>query len=238
MAEESMIQSMIPDVSGTQILDTVLWGLVIILIIGAIGLFLWYWYKKRKYKEYRIVIWEKDSTGNAHEYYDRGGIFIDKTTSHKLLFLEKMKKGLNPNNVPYVTSKDKKGRLVKTVYLRRTGVSNYVFCHIKINDDGTLFTVGEEDVNWAAQDIEKIRRTFNKESWLTKYAPYIIFIVTIMIVMIILLALFNKMGVIEEASSNMLLVSEKQERITELMLNITESNALNPGRPIIIPGGG
>jgi hypothetical protein len=236
-ATGSGLSALIPNISTSGILSGIMQGLIYgVILIIIIFIVIWWW-KKRRYGQYKIVIWEKDSTGNTHEIYDRAGIFLDKKTGFKLLFLEKMRKGLNPNNVPYVTSKDKKGRLIKTVYLRKTGVSNYVFCHVKIDDEGAIFKVGEEDVNWAAQDIETIRRTFNKESWLTKLAPYIMFVVTVMIIMIILLSLFNKFESMEKMSENMLKVTEKQLEITGLLGNMTRGqNIVNPGQPIIVPG--
>jgi hypothetical protein len=228
------VMGIVPDVNAGQVLNGVLIFCSIIIGIALIGWFLYYWFKKKKYNEFKIVIWEKDSTGNTHEFYDRGGIFVDKKTGYKLLFLEKLQKGLNPNKVPFVSSKDKKGRLVKTVYLRRTGVSNYVFCHVKLDDTGVAFTVGEEDVNWAAQDIQRVRASFLKEGFLQKFAPYIMFIVTILIVMIILISLFNKMEVIETASTNMLKITELQLQITDKMVNLTNStNNFQQTIPII-----
>jgi len=227
----------IPNWTQAQILNGILITTLVIGGLGGLGVFLYWFIKKKKYNQFKIVIWEKDSTGNTHEYYDKGGVFLDKATGFKLLFLEKMKTGLNPNNIPYVTSKDKKGKLVKTVYLRRTGVSNFVFCHVKIGDDGVLFTVGEEDANWMQQEMEKIRRTFGNESWLQKFAPYIMFIITIMIVMIILISLFNKFEVLKTVSDNMLKISQEQGEITRLMYNMTQTpNSINK-LPIIVAGG-
>jgi len=233
------VQGLAPKVSATGILNGVLIFCAIVIALALIGWFLVWYFKKRKYGEYKVVIWEKDSTGNTHEFYDRAGVFVDKQTGNKLLFLERLKKGLNPNKIPFVSSKDKKGRLVKTVYLRKTGVSNYVFCHVKLDEKGIAFTVGEEDVNWAAQDIQRVRQSFLKEGWLQKFAPYIMFIVTILIVMIILISLFNKMGVIETASNNMLKVTEQQKIITEMMLNLTnQTNNFGTKIPIINQPGG
>lgn len=231
------VTGMLPNVQATEIITWIMWACIGFIICGLLGWWVWKIMQKRKFGEFKVVIWEADSTGNTHESYDRAGIFLDKKTGFKLLFLEKMKKGLNPNKVPFVPSKDRKGRLIKTVYMRKIGVSNYVFCHVKIDDKGVAFSVGEEDVNWAAQDIEKIRRTFNKEGWLTKLAPYLMFIVTIMIVMIILISLFNKFTVLESIGKNMAAISEQQLQITqslESMTNRTIENNVNI--PVITPG--
>ena len=231
------LTGMLPKVSTAGILNGILITIVVILVLGLIAFIFWKRYKKKKYGQYNIVIWEKDTTGNSHESYDRAGVFLDRKTGFKLLFLEKLKIGLNPNNVPYVTSKDKKGRLIKTVYLRKIGVSNYVYCRVKIAEDGMVFTVGEEDANWLEQEMEKIRRTFGKSNWLEKFAPYIMFIVTVLIVMIILISLFNKFTILKEVSENLASITENQLKITDLMYNITQTNTLNPNMPIIVPGG-
>jgi hypothetical protein len=232
------LSSIVPKVSSTQIISSVLWFCVIIVVVGFIGYLIWYYLRKKRYNQLKVVIWEKDSNGNVHEFYDRAGIFIDKQTGFKLFFLEKVKKGLNPNRVPFVSSKDKKGRLIKTVYLRKIGVSNYVYCDMLL-DKQVEFHVGEEDVNWAAQDIERIKRTFNKENWLQKFAPYIMFIVTILIVMIVLISLFNKFGVIKDASDNMLRVTEAQLKITQSLQEMTNQTIQDKASiPIIRPAGG
>lgn len=231
------IGSMVPKVSAAGILNGILWFCLVVMIIGGIGYYLWWTFKKKKYNQFKVVIWEKDSNGNVHEFYDRAGVFLDKQTGFKLLFLEKLKKGLNPNRIPYVSSKDKKGRLVKTVYLRKIGVSNYVFCEMGL--PGTVeFTVGEEDLNWAAQDMERIRKTFGKEGWLQKMAPYIMFIITILIVMIVLISLFNKFTVLKEVSANMLEITKEQRTITEMMFNMTNGSIVPQNNiPIITPAG-
>ena len=231
------LTSMIPKVNSASLISGVLWFCIAVVIVGGIGYYIWWNTKKKKYAQFKVVIWEEDSNGNVHEFYDRAGIFVDKQTGFKLFFLEKLKKGLNPNKVPFVSSKDKKGKLIKTVYLRKTGVSNYVYCVMELLGK-VEFTVGEEDVNWAAQDIERIRKTFGKESWLQKFAPYIMFIITILIVMIVLISLFNKFGVIKEASDNMVKVSELQLQTTQLLFNMTNGTITQQATmPIITPAG-
>ena len=237
------LAGMIPQVSGQQVLSWVTIGLILILSASILGYLAWYFLKRKKYSEYVVRILEEDSHGNIHESYDRAGIFLDKHTGFRLFFLEKAKKGLNPNKVPYISAKVMKGLiikkpvLVKIVQLRKTGVSNYVFIHPTLDQEGAKFTQGEEDMNWGAQELEKIRRTFGKDNIWSKLAPYIMFIVTIMIIMIILISFFNKFGVLEQVSRDMLAISENQLRISDLLLNATRSPTVNPGMPIIVPGG-
>jgi hypothetical protein len=230
------LTGLVPKVNTTALLQGIMVFLIIVIALGCVGYYLWYTFKKKKYNQYRIIIWEKDSTGNTQEDYDRAGVFLDKKTGFKLLFLEKRKIGLNPNNIPYVTAKDKKGKLVKTVYLRKIGISNYVFCHVKLAEDGMMFTVGEEDANWLEQEMEKIRRTFGTESMWSKIAPYLMFVISMMLLMIVLISLFNKFGVIKDASDNMVKVSEKQLEITGLLFNMSKNPNLNSAVPIIVSG--
>jgi len=227
--------SFVPKVDASQILNYIIIGLVCVIVLAVIGFTVWNYLKKKKYGEYKVIIFENDSSGNTHEAYDRAGIFLDKLTGFKLFFLEKRKKGLNPNNVPFVVSKDKKGRLVKTVYLKKIGISNYVFLHVKLKEDGSkMFTVGEEDVNWASQDIEKIRRTFNKENWLSKYGAWIFFAVTMIIIMIVVVSLFNKFAILKETATLLDQSNAKQEHIVEMLFNMSQTTAFNPNIPIIV----
>lgn len=237
MAEStSVITNALPKVSTAGILNGILITLVVIIAIGIIAYLFWYYTKKKKYGQFRIEILDKDSNGNVYKTYDRGGVFLDKTTGLKLLYIEKAKVGLDPNNPPYVSHKDKKGRLVKTIYLRRIGVNNYVYVDVKLGKSVEI-TVGEEDLNNAHSEMHKIRRIYNKESWISKYAPYITFIITIMIVMIILISLFNKFAVIKDVSDNLLKISETQLQITGQLRNLTMSPTINSNMPIIVGQG-
>ena len=228
----TIINEMIPNVSGGGLLKGIMIFLVVILVMAIIGAWLFLYFKNRKYKEFRIVILEKDSTGNVREYYDKGGVFLNKVTQLKLLFLKSIKKGLNPNNIPYVTAVDRKGRLIKTVYILRTGVSNYRYVRVTIENDILKFTVGEEDVNWAAQDYEQITKTFNKEGFWAKYGGYVLFIVTIVIIMVIIISLFNKFEILKDVATSLDSVADQMLEVAK-MLNASKT----PGAPIIMPGG-
>jgi hypothetical protein len=244
MANETGISTFIPNINTATILNWTLYGLIIILAVGIIGYITYYIIKKRRYGQYRIEILDRDENGNVYKDYDKAGVFLDKKTGLRLLFLDKAKIGLNPNNIPYVSSREKTGfiikkeTIIKTVYLRRIGVNNYVFIHVKVNPDNTIISVGEEDLNNAVQEMSKIRRKYDKKSWWDENKPIVVWIITIMIIMIIMLVLFNKFTILEEVSKNMLDITKLQKEIAELMLNTSKSTALNPGMPIIVPGGG
>jgi hypothetical protein len=230
------IQGMIPKVSGTQILTGLLIGGGVILALGFIGFLLWKWFVKRKYNEYKVIIFEKDATGNVHEYYDRAGIFVDKKSGFKLLFLEKMKIGLNPNSPPYNIAKDRKGRLLKTVYLRRVGVSNFRFIKMSLTEEGTLFSVGEEDANWYAHEMEKIDRMVGKTSLWSQLAPFVTIVLALIIMLIVIIVLFNKLEAFSQAATSLAKSSEIQLEISKTLQNISigKGTAITP---TIIPGG-
>ena len=230
------IKGMVPNVSGMQILNGILITLVVLIVIGIIGWFLWKWFVKRKYNEYRVVIYEKDATGNVHEYYDRAGIFLDNKTGFKLLFLEKMKKGLNPNSPPYTIAKDRKGRLVKTIYLRRVGVSNFRFIKMSLSDEGMLFSVGEEDANWYQHEMEKIDRMTGKANIWAQLAPIITVVLALVIMLIVMIVLFNKLEAFSQAATNLAKSSELQLEISKTLQNITVGKT-GGTTPVIIPGG-
>ena len=232
------LSGMTSGVSMSGLLNGLKWFLIIVLVAGLIGYITYYFLSKKKYKEYRVEILDKDSNDNVYKTFDKGGVFLDKKTGNRLLFIEKAKVGLNPNNIPYISTIDNKGRLIKTVTLRRIGVNNYVFVHVSLGDKIAV-TIGEEDLNNAAQEMNKIRRTYDKKSWLDKLLAPIIFIVTIMIIMIILLTLFNKFAIIKDVSSNMLEITKEQKIITGYLLNMTNQTIQeNKGYATIIKPSG
>lgn len=228
------LSGLIPQLSATQIINTIFYIILGILFIGGLGFGLWYMLYKRKYSQFRIEIFDKDSNGKTYKTYDRGGVFLKKDTGFRLLFLERAKVGLNPNNIPYVSTLDRKGRVIKTVYLQRIGVNNYRFINFEIGENPQI-SVGEEDLNNAHQEMVKIRRSFNKESWLSKLAPYMLFIISILVTMIVLISLFNKMEVIKDAAKSLDDASDKQLKVAEYYYNSTGGY---PRNSQIIVGGG
>jgi len=225
------ITDYIPKITTPQILNFLFWGLTTIIILAIIGLITWYFMKHRRYKEYRIEILDKDSNDNVYKIYDRGGVFIDRKTKMRLLWLEKAKVGMNPNNIPYISHKTKKGKIIKTVYLRKIGVNNYVFINVKLGEKVEM-TCGEEDLNNAQSELIKIKRVTSKESLLNKLLPYVVWAITIIVIMIILVSLFNKFTILEKVMDTQLVITEKQLEITQLLYNTTTS----PKPPIIIGG--
>lgn len=168
---------------------------ILILIAIAVVLFI-YMRNRKKYSEYHVVVKQLDSNGNVIETWDKGGVFVDKLTQHKRLFLKKGKVGLNCNNVPYTIAITPKGKVMKMVYLVKTGEKNYKFIHENIDKDIIKYTVGEEDVNWSVTEYEKVKNTVGKNSFLEKYAPYIMFVVSILLFFIIVIYVLNKLEAI------------------------------------------
>lgn len=230
---ESIITSMMPNVSAQAILKWVLVGGLIFLVLIALAIWLYFWWVNRKYKEFNVTIYDKDSFGNTRESYDRAGIFLNRKTNLKLLFLKKLKKGLNPNQVPYTTSIGKDGKVIKTIYLVKTGVSNYRFVKVSVEEDILHFSVGEEDVNWAAQDFETITKTFGQTSFLEKWGGYIAFIITIIIIMVILISLFGKFEVLKDVAVNLQGVADSMERVAQ---SLNQTVRMQTGAPLIVPG--
>ena len=224
--------SLIPKVSMAGVLNWVFIGLMIVLAIFGVWFVWWYTNKKKKYGQYRIEILDKDSNGNVYKTYDNAGVFLNKQTDMRLLWIEKAKIGMNPNNIPYISTISKKGKIIKTVTLRKIGVNNYVYVTMVLGEK-VLMTMGEEDINNSASEMRKVRQLTNKENWMTKLAPYILFILTILAVMIVLISLFNKFEVLKQVSANMETITEKQFEITDLLRNMT---VINQQAPIITGG--
>jgi hypothetical protein len=60
--------------------------LVVLLIIGVC---LWLWFRRKRYSQFKVVLFEKDGFGQWNYKIDRAGIFLDRRTNNKRLFLEK-----------------------------------------------------------------------------------------------------------------------------------------------------
>lgn len=167
--------------------------LVAMIVVGALMIvvtmfYLWW----KKYQQFKCVIWERDGFGQLYESRDDAGVFVDKKTNLKLLFLKKNKVGLDPNNIPYIPSK---GR--RTVYLFRRGLKNFVFIKPIIGEKQVQIRMGEEDVNWGINAYERQKKLMSQNLFL-QYMPYIMIVFTTLIILIIFIYFFKGFGDLKE----------------------------------------
>lgn len=160
-----------------------------LLISGIIGLIVHLHLKRKRYKQFKCVIWGRDGFGQLAESQDEAGIFVDSKTKNKRFYMFKNKVGLNADSVPYVSSgKD------KIVYLYQTGLKNFHFIKIGITEPAKVqFTVGEEDVNWGINSYERAKKMFS-QSLLMQLMPYIMLAFVSLIILVLFIYLFRQFG--------------------------------------------
>lgn len=171
---------------------------VAIMIVGilfgggliAFGLFAYF--QNKKYNQFDFVIWGRDSFGQLVEEKDKGGIFVDKKTNNKRLFLKKNNVGLDPDNIPYIAVN---GR--KKVYLLKLGLKNFRYVKPKPDFDGLSFVVGEEDVNWAINSYERQKKVFG-QNWLLQYLPFMALAFVSIIILIMFIYFFKQFPVLKD----------------------------------------
>jgi hypothetical protein len=169
---------------------------LMLLTIGVVvGVVMLIQYRK-KYKQFKITIWGRDSFGGIYEEYDEAGIFVDRHTGNKRLFLRRNKVGLNPDNIPYVINK--KGK--KMIYLTRVGLKNFNYLKPRMNLEGVVsFSVGEEDVNWAVNAYERQKKLFGGNI-LLQYLPFIALALVSIVILIVFIYLFKNIGVLKDVA--------------------------------------
>jgi len=168
-----------------------------IVVIGGIIFGLSFVYKNRfqRYNQFTCVIWQKDGFGQLVEKIDKGGIFIDRDTKAKRLFLKKMNVDLDPDNIPYIPTRGGFGQPNKKVYLLQSGLKNFRYIKPNIDSQHFSFTVGEEDVNWAINTYDKGKKMF-AQSWLMQYLPFMLLAFVSMVILILFIYLFKQFGTI------------------------------------------
>lgn len=182
----------------------VVYILVSVVVAGAFIAAIIHLYKNwKRYQEYQVVIWEKDGFGQLTHSYDNAGIFVDKNTQNKRLFLQKNRVGLEPDNIPFLLKPDGK----KVVLVLKTGLKN--FAYIKPIIDGGLikFNVGEEDVNWALNAYESQKKRF-ANNFLKEYMPFIILGLGFLIMLILFISILNKMSLFLDIARELKAVAE------------------------------
>lgn len=194
-------------------------GLLALILVGAlvVGGILFF-FKWRRYTEYKCVVWEKDGFGHTNETYDKAGIFVDKKTKNKRFYMKRANVGLNPDNVPFVPNVAS-GMFAarKTVYLLRTGLKNFQFIQPEIGNPHIDLNVGEEDVNWAVNAYEGQKVRF-AASMLLQYLPFILLGFVSIIILILFIYLFNKLDILRDI----------------MQASVTAANALKAGGATVI----
>lgn len=187
---------------------------VIVFTGGIIFFIVWIVKKQKQYSGYKIVVYEKDSFGKVHEWYDRGGVFVDPTTNKKLLFLKKGNVGLSCDAIPYVPGpKDQ-----KIVYLFKYGEKNYRFVRLEAPTQKLEFVVGDEDVNWAANSFIKAVKYFNKESFFDKWGAPLLMMLGMMILAFIFIYFFKKLDALQTFGGSIDSASQHIENTVKMAL--------------------
>lgn len=167
--------------------------LFFIILIGGIVGGLWWWNKQKKKYDVTCLIFEK--TGSSIRYdIDIGGIFVDKVTNNKRFYLKRTRVGLEADRVPIIN-----GGKGKVVLLYRFGLKNFKFIELDFDNNLPTITVGEEDVNWAINSYDYVKKTFGKWDF-AKVTSTIIFIVVVLGIIIVLYQLFNKFDVLVQVA--------------------------------------
>jgi len=193
---------------------------ITIVVVGAImGLVTILTLKWRQYTQFKCVIFQRDGFGQWNERSDNAGIFIDKKTHNKRFFMRKNKVGLDPDNVPYIPSGNK-----KVVYLLQTGLKNFQFINIDLKTPSkVVLKVGEEDVNWAVNAYERQKKML-AQSLFMQLMPYMIIAFVSIIILVIFIYFFREFSTLKD--------------MAELLHGMSENVAQAKSGTVVIPGGG
>lgn len=169
--------------------------LVVLLILVAISVAAIIFYGSwKKYQTHIIVIWERDAFGNTRQTYDTAGIFTDKKTNNKRLYLKNSKVGLAADNIPFMVVGKK-----KMVYVVKRGLKNFQYIKPIINDNDFTFSCTEEDVNWGINAYERQKKIFQNNT-LMAYMPFILLAFVSIIILIMFIYFFKDFGVLKDVA--------------------------------------
>lgn len=169
--------------------------IVLLILITFIGLAVWGFLYWKKFQDYKVTVWERDAFGNIRQYQDNAGVFVDKKTNNKRLFLQRTNVGLQPDNIPYVINSNGK----REVYLIKRGLKNFQFIKPTINAEGFEFKVNEEDINWGVNAYERAKKMFQSNS-LMQYLPFILLAFVSIIILVIFIYFFKDFAVLKDVA--------------------------------------
>lgn len=188
------------DVSG--VLNTagsviIIFGIVL-SVMGLLVFGIWKYMQNRRYSAYDVVIYEKDGLGTVLETTDKAGVFVDRKTKNKLLFLKKNKNvSMNPDRIPFITRNGTR----KVVYLMKYGLKNYVYLKPSL-DKNLDFSVGEEDINWAINTYEKQKAGLMTDK-LLQYMPFMVLAVVSVVILVMFVYFFKSFDSLKDLGVSM-----------------------------------
>lgn len=167
----------------------------IVVVCALIGFGAWAYYREKRFKEYTVIVWFRDALGNTHQSVDYGGVFLDKKTNNKRLFLKFANVGLSADEIPFIPGAQGK----RYVYVYRKGLKNFFYLKPQLDLAGVSINVGEEDVNWAVNSYERAKKLF-AASTLMQYLPFILLAFVSIIILVMFIYFFKDFKYIKEAA--------------------------------------
>lgn len=175
----------------------------IVVVVGLIGVVFLISQQRKRYKEYTCIVWFRDGFGQMQQTIDHAGVFIDKKTNNKRLFMQKANVGLSPDEIPFLPGVNGQ----RYVYLYRKGLKNFFFIRPDVRLDGMTLKVGEEDVNWAVNSYERAKKLFSA-STLMQYLPFIALAFVSIIILIMFIYFFKDFKVLGEMAKSLQAAAE------------------------------
>lgn len=187
--------------SGVQL---IIFGVVLLFFVVALAVvsfFAWRWYEKKSLYNLKIHIYYQEKGTRAPRFKeDRGGVFTNKRTNIKRLYLYKARVGLNPDTIPTIFSDGGK----KIITLWQTSIKGYRYVTPAVYDNpGLAFHVGEEDVNWALVTFNEWVNRFKVSSFIERYGHMILWAVTIMGTLFLVFFVMQKFDVLSSVATNL-----------------------------------
>ena len=139
---------------GSNAINVAFMLFMVVIVVSIVAFGFWAWSTYRKYSQYKVVIWEKDALGVINQHNDKAGVFVDRRTHNKLLFLKKSKVCMDPDHIPSVGAGKN-----RTIYLYRNGLKDFRFVKPSFREDVLNYTVGEEDLNWALNGYDRQKKS-------------------------------------------------------------------------------
>lgn len=195
IADPTVMGGLLSSGTASGLLNGVVMMISLVVIIGTIAIGLWLYFEKiHKYRHFKCIIFQRNGFGQLEQKQDKAGIFVDRKTKNKRFFLKRAMVGLDPDNVPYMSGGKK-----KTVYLLQTGLKNFRFINVNINEPAIKLTVGEEDVNWAINAYERQKKLFQDSIWL-QILPFITIAFVTIIILVIFIYFFKNFDVLKDVA--------------------------------------
>lgn len=158
---------------------------IIVVVVALIAWGAWFFMNWKKYQDYMVCVFHKNGEDKWCLRFDKGGVFVNKKTNTKRMWMKKSRSSLQADRIPFLP----KNRLsfmdytFGVIFVVQKADGSYAYIDKwNIDENGLQVQVSGEDLNWGLTAFDEIMRHIEN-----KFFKDLMLVISIVVVGIIIL---------------------------------------------------